>query len=153
MRRHSLLTSCAALLSAFLFLAWRGGGVSTPILHDVTIVAREYAFTVPATLPAGLTTFHFVNRGRVTHEVQLFRFNRGVSAAVARRYLATGDVPDSVADRSGSVLIAAPGDSVREGITVRLVSGERYALMCMFRDAPSKPRHTSLGMVGLLEVR
>jgi hypothetical protein len=123
-----------------------------PRSHDVVLVAHEYAFIAPATVRPGITTFHFVNRGRVTHEVQLFRFNRGVSAATARRYLATGNVPDSVADRSGSVLIAAPGDSVREGLTVRLTSGERYALMCQFRDAPDKPRHSSLGMVGLVEV-
>jgi uncharacterized cupredoxin-like copper-binding protein len=119
----------------------------------VTIVAREYSFTVPAFVMPGLTTFHFVNRGKFTHEVQLFRFNQGTSASAARDWVASGNVPDSVADRSGSVLIAAPGDSVREGLTVRLVSGERYALLCQFRDAPDKPRHTSLGMFGVIEVR
>lgn len=153
MRRHPLLAAGALLLSVFLLPGWRNGTVSTRTSPDVTIVAHDYSFTAPATLPGGLTTFHFVNRGLVTHEVQLFRFNRGVSAAAARGYLAAGDVPDSVADRSGSVLIAAPGDSVREGVTVRLEAGERYALMCQFRDAPNKPRHTSLGMFGLLEVR
>ena len=139
------------LIGALPILGWRSS--VEPRSRDVTIVAHEYAFTAPATLAAGLTTFHFVNRGRVTHEVQLFRFNRGVSAATARRFLASGDVPDSVADRSGSVLIAAPGDSVREGLTVRLLAGERYALLCQFRDAPDKPRHSSLGMFGLVEVR
>ncbi|HZE09047.1 MAG TPA: hypothetical protein VE110_09870 [Gemmatimonadaceae bacterium] len=153
MPRHPLLASCAVLIGAFLLVGWRTGTASTPSSHDVTIVAHEYSYTAPPTLPPGLTTFHLVNRGHVTHEMQLFRFNRSVSGAAARRYLTSGDVPDSVADRSGSVLIAAPGDSVREGVTVRLVSGERYALMCMFRDAPSKPRHSSLGMFGLLEVR
>jgi uncharacterized cupredoxin-like copper-binding protein len=122
-------------------------------VHDVTITARDYAFTIPASVPAGLTAFHFVNRGKVPHEVQFFRFNPGVSATTARAYLATGSVPDSVADPSGSVLIATPGDSVREALLVQLRPGERYALLCQFHDSAGKPQHTQLGMVGLIEVR
>src|SRR5262245_58430853 len=124
-----------------------------PPLRHVTITARDYAFIIPVRIPPGLTAFHFVNHGAVPHEVQFFRFNRGLSAALARGYLAQGAVPDSVADRSGSVLIAAPGDSVREALLVELRAGERYALLCQFRDSAGKPPHTQLGMVGLLEVR
>ena len=122
-------------------------------VHDVTITARDYAFTIPPSVPAGLTAFHFVNRGKVLHEVQFFRFNPDVPATTARAYLATGNVPDSVADHSGSVLIASPGDSVRESLLVQLRPGERYALLCQFHDSAGKPQHTQLGMVGLLEVR
>jgi hypothetical protein len=153
MPRRVVLCCWAACLSAPALLGATSGTALMPATRDVTIIAREYAFTVPTTVRAGPTTFHFVNRGRVAHEVQLFRFNRNVSAAAARRYLATGQVPDSVADRSGSVLIAAPGDSTREGITVRMVAGERYALLCQFRDAGAKPPHSALGMSGLIEVR
>jgi len=126
---------------------------SGPSVHDITITARDYAFIVPATVPAGLTAFHFVNRGTVPHEVQFFRFNLGLPATTARSYLATGSVPDSVADRSGSVLIAPPGDSVREALLVDLRAGERYALLCQFHDSAGKPQHTQLGMIGLIEVR
>lgn len=140
------MTLTAVLMSTA--MAW-----PAPPLRDVTITARDYAFSIPASLPAGLTAFHFVNRGTVPHEVQFFRFNLGLSLNAARGYLAAGSVPDSVADRSGSVLIAPPGDSVREAILVRLRPGERYALLCQFRDSTGKPRHTQLGMVGLIEVR
>jgi len=126
---------------------------SGPPIHDVTITARDYAFTVPPSVPAGLTAFHFVNRGKVEHEVQFFRFNLGLPDTAARRYLATGSVPDSVADRSGSVLIAPPGDSTREALLVQLRKGERYALLCQFHDSAGKPQHTQLGMIGLIEVR
>ena len=126
---------------------------SVPPLRHATITARDYAFSAPASLPAGLTAFHFVNRGTVPHEVQFFRFNVGLPLAAVRGYLAAGSVPDSVADRSGSVLIASPGDSVREAILVQLRPGERYALLCQFRDSAGTPPHTQLGMVGLLEVR
>jgi hypothetical protein len=122
-------------------------------VRHVTIVANEYAFTAPVAVAPGPTAFHFVNHGKVLHEVQLFRFNLSVSAEAARRYLGTGQVPDSVADASGSVLIAAPGDSVREAALVTLKRGERYALVCQFRDGPGKPQHATLGMVGMIEVR
>ena len=122
-------------------------------LRHVTIVATDYAYVVPQSVPAGLTAFRFVNRGSHPHEVQLFRFNADVSARQARAYLASGNVPDSAADPSGSVLIAFPGVTAHEEVMVQLKRGEHYALMCQFRDAPEKPRHTALGMVALLEVR
>jgi uncharacterized cupredoxin-like copper-binding protein len=120
--------------------------------HHVTITAREYAFTAPTHVPAGLTVFHLVNHGKVRHEVQIFRFAPNISAAAARKYLSTGDIPDSAADLSGSVLIAFPGDSARYGIEIDLKPGERYALICEFRDAPNTPPHAKLGMFGLVEV-
>jgi hypothetical protein len=119
----------------------------------VTIEAHDYAFTAPAVVQAGATVFRFVNHGRVPHEVQLFRFNANVSATAARAYLATGNVPDSVADANGGVLIAPPGGTTREMLYVELRAGERYALMCQFHDSPGKPMHSTLGMVALLEVR
>ena len=121
--------------------------------HRVTIEAVDYAYRVPATVPPGPTIFTFVNHGRVPHEVQLFRFNPDVSAAVARKYLATGIVPDSVADTSGGVLIAPPGGRTREGLYVELAAGEQYALMCQFRDSAGKPMHSTIGMAALVQVR
>jgi hypothetical protein len=125
----------------------------TEPLRHVTIVATDYAYRVPASVAAGMTAFRFVNRGTHPHEVQLFRFLPSVTAQQARAYLAAGRVPDSAADASGSVLIALPGVTAHEEVLVSLVAGERYALMCEFRDEPTKPRHTALGMVALLEVR
>ncbi|HEX9605866.1 MAG TPA: hypothetical protein VF962_01425 [Gemmatimonadaceae bacterium] len=125
----------------------------TAPLRHVTIVATDYAYRVPASVPPGMTAFRFVNRGTHLHELQLFRFRPDVTAQRARAYLAAGTVPDSAADASGSVLIAFPGVTAHEEVLVSLVAGERYALMCEFRDAPTKPKHTALGMVALLEVR
>jgi hypothetical protein len=122
-------------------------------IRHVTIVATDYAYQVPTTVPSGMTAFRFVNRGTHPHEVQLFRFLPSVSAKAARAYLVTGNVPDSAADPSGSVLIAFPGVTAHEEVLIPLVGGERYALMCQFRDAPAKPKHATLGMVTLLEVR
>jgi hypothetical protein len=122
-------------------------------IRHVTIVATDYAYKVPAVVPSGMTAFRFVNRGTHPHEVQLFRFLPRVSAKAARAYLVAGNVPDSAADPSGSVLIAYPGVTAHEEVLIPLVRGERYGLMCEFRDGPAKPKHTTLGMVALLEVR
>jgi hypothetical protein len=122
-------------------------------IRHITIVATDYAYQVPAVVPPGMTAFRFVNRGTHPHEVQLFRFLPSVSAKTARAYLVAGNVPDSAADPSGSVLIAFPGVTAHEEVLIPLVRGERYALMCEFRDAPAKPKHTTLGMVALLDVR
>jgi hypothetical protein len=51
------------------------------------------------------------------------------------------------------VLIAFPGVTAHEEVLIPLLRGERYALMCEFRDTPAKPKHTMLGMVALLDVR
>ena len=145
-------------LGAVLFLpAFLTGSTSrfqqASSIRHVTIVATDYAYQVPAVVPSGMTAFRFVNRGTHPHEVQLFRFLPSVSAKAARAYLVAGNVPDSAADPSGSVLIALPGVTAHEEVLIPLVRGERYALMCEFRDAPSKPKHTMLGMVALLDVR
>ena len=123
------------------------------LLRHVTIVATDYAYRIPASVPPGMTAFRFINQGTHPHEVQIFRFLPSVTAKTARAYLAAGAVPDSAADASGSVLIALPGVTAHEEVLVSLAPGERYGLMCEFRDAPAKPKHTTLGMVALLEVR
>lgn len=141
------------MLAAAAVVSIIGAGSAPAAPRHVTIEAHDYAYVVPATAPPGPTVFHFVNRGHVVHEVQLFRFNPGVGDRQARGYLASGNVPDSVADMNGGVLIAAPGETTREALYVELHAGERYALMCQFRDSAGKPQHAMLGMVALLTVR
>jgi hypothetical protein len=138
---------------AAVVLTLTGAARPSPALRHVTIEAHDYSYVVPATAPAGPTVFHFVNRGHVPHEVQLFRFNANIDDSTARAYLASGNVPDSVADMSGGVLIAAPGQTTREALYAELRTGEQYALMCQFRDGAGKPQHAMLGMVALVTVR
>ena len=143
----------ASLILTLVLPIFRAEFRQTTALHHIDIVATDYAYVAPASVPAGITAFRLVNHGTHPHEVQLFRFKSGVSARTARAYLVAGNVPDSAADESGGVLIAFPGITAHEELLVTLVRGERYALMCQFRDARGKPQHTALGMVALLEVR
>lgn len=147
-----LTSSRLIALLAAAFLSAPSPVTSAPLSH-VDIVATDYAYRAPATLPAGLTAFQFVNRGTVPHELQLFRFLPSVTTAAARSALTHGRVPDAMADPSGSVLIALPGITAHEQVLIDLRRGERYALVCEFQDEPSKPKHSTMGMVALLEVR
>ena len=42
----------------------------------VEVTGSDYAFTVPETLEAGTTTFHFANNGKVRHELNISRLKR-----------------------------------------------------------------------------
>jgi len=142
MRRIVSLAVAVCAVASCQRAAWR----------DETITALDYAFRAPATLPSGPTVFRFVNAGKQAHEVQLFRFNRTVDVAAANRWLASGHVPDSVADMAAAVLIAPPGQDAPERVWIDLKPGELYALMCQFRDSAGKPQHASMGMVALLHI-
>lgn len=52
---------------------------SEPPGRDVEVIGVDYAFTVPTTLPAGRTTFHFRNAGQHGHELNIFLLKRGVT--------------------------------------------------------------------------
>lgn len=122
--------------------------------RQVQIVATDYAFQAPATLPAGPVEFQLVNRGRVNHEVQLFRWKAGIAPDSALR-LTTMDgdsVPDGARDSAAVILIAPPGAGTPTEAHLDLVAGEVWALRCNFRDSTAAPRHRTLGMVAVLTV-
>jgi hypothetical protein len=45
--------------------------------HDLTIIAYDYAFDAPDSIPAGVTTIHFQNQGRDLHHVVIVRLDSG----------------------------------------------------------------------------
>src|SRR5437016_13979349 len=47
----------------------------------ITITATDYAFGVPDTIPAGLTTFRLVNQGKELHHANLVRLGEGRTEA------------------------------------------------------------------------
>lgn len=140
---RSALVALSALLPA-------SGCAPQPRVVDIH--AKNYAFSAPAKLPPGSTSFRLVNDGSVLHEVQLFRFHAGISSDSAAVLLAAGPIPDSAYDVSGSVLITAPGTTAHEQVVIPLSTGDVYGLLCEFRDGDSLPRHASMGMWATLQV-
>jgi hypothetical protein len=70
-----------ALLLAGVVLLGAGGPGAKP--NVVTVVARDFSLDLPASIPAGLTTFHLVNRGKQEHHMTVVRLGQGKTAAEA----------------------------------------------------------------------
>src|SRR5690348_1591272 len=66
-----------------LTLLMLSGGNRTPSPaadgRAVDIVGLDYAFQVPTTALAGRTIFHFVNKGKVAHELNISLLKAGAS--------------------------------------------------------------------------
>jgi hypothetical protein len=63
----------------------------------VVVTARDYNFDLPATIPAGLTTFRLLDRGREPHHFYLVRVDEGKNIADVMAALAPSkDAPTQV---------------------------------------------------------
>src|SRR2546426_8779994 len=79
---------------AFASLAW-AVACNRPAPHAagpsvVTITTTEYAFGMPDTIPAGLTTFRLVNQGKELHHASLIRLSEGKTVADFQAWLVAG---------------------------------------------------------------
>jgi len=113
----------------------------------VTIIATDYAFAAPDTIPAGLTTFKMVNQGREAHQVVVMGAPGKTLAEVRTAMVTPGPIPEWVRFPAGPG-VATPGDT--SNATSRLEPGDYY-LVCFIPDAHDVP-HVMLGMVRQLVV-
>lgn len=105
-------------------------------VRATTVIGLDYAFQAPDTLPAGPTTFSFVNRGSVRHEALLFLLNESVSPAEFLR--STMEQRLSLGRPLGAIF-AQPGQPAGAQLVGDLERGRTYLLRCVIRDAPDKP--------------
>lgn len=118
---------------------------ATPVLE---IVAMDFAFRAPDTVPAGVTTLRLVNRGTQLHHVQLNRLEDGKTVQDMLRDWKPGvPIPRYMTGDGGPT--AALGGQTLEG-TVVLKPG-RYAIICWV-PAPDGKLHLHKGMFGQVEV-
>lgn len=111
--------------------------------HVVEVVTREFAFGLPDTLPAGLTTFHLRNEGRQPHHLMLYRLDTGKSLAdVAAALQAGGSHPGWMHAVGGPN--AVPHDGEADG-TVWLEPGH-YVAFCHVKG-PDQVIHFAKGMM------
>lgn len=143
------------LLPALLVLACTGGEKSAadsavaaapPAPNVVNVVAKDFAFESPDTLPAGLTTFRMTNAGPAPHHVQLVRLDEGktyAEFAAAIQSMQPGAPPPAWIHM---VAGPNPGEVGQESnLTVSLQPGT-YAMVC-FVDVPDKVPHMAKGMM------
>ena len=142
--RHARVSAIATLLVL---------SACTPAPHRFDITAVDYSFQVPATAPAGPTLFTLVNRGQHLHEVQIYRFMPGITPDSARKLIGMHDFPDAALVPGGAVLISEAGKDSPSQVYAELEKGQVWGLECAFRDSAGAPRHNTLGMYAVLEVK
>ena len=121
-------------------------------IANVTVVGLDYAYQVPATIPAGLTAFAFENQGKVRHEVVIARLRAGASLD-SLIHSEPGPTRRRLVDNIVGILIAEPGTRPVGRLLVDLAPGQTYVLYCNFQDASDKPRHMAIGMVASIQVK
>src|SRR5215510_7788956 len=114
----------------------------------VQIQATDYALTMPAKIPAGLTTFTFENKGAEPHYVRFVRIAPGHSLDDFTAWQKTGGaIPDWLVS-SGGIGTISPGMS--EEFIATLAAGS-YVVLCTYPSADGTP-HLQKGMYAPLEV-
>ncbi len=114
----------------------------------VTVVATEYAFQSPATVPAGLTTIQLVNQGHEVHMMGLTKLEDGKSIAELMTFLTKDKPQPAWAVDVGGPNAIAPGDTSNS--TLMLAPGH-YLLICWIPGADGLI-HFMKGMQQALEV-
>ena len=114
----------------------------------VTVIATDYSFDAPAELPAGLTTFHLVNRGPSIHHIQLVKFGEGKTMDDFAAALKAGGPPPKWVTMEGGPNPRELGDTATT--TVALEPGN-YAMLC-FVPGPDGVPHVAKGMIRPLKV-
>jgi len=113
---------------------------------EISISAMDYAFQAPSHLAPGRTLFRLHNTGKVPHEMAMGQLRAGITADSALARLAAGIEPAEITDGLVGVLIAGPADSSLGALSVELIRGRTYLMICQFRDADSLPPHVAMGM-------
>ena len=124
----------------------------------VPVVARDYSFEAPDTVAAGLTTFTFENQGTRQHEMLIGLLRPGVTPTVILEAAQHGTtlrlIPEVYLDGAmAGALFAWPGTTSPARLTLDLVRGRSYILLCTFRDSTVAPQHAALGMFHILQVK
>jgi len=113
----------------------------------VDVIATEYAFQMPDSVPAGPTLFHLTDEGSQLHHVTLVKLEQGKTLADFTA-LPPGPFPD------WAVFVGGPNTPMPKGgqdeDVVDLTPGN-YAVICVIPDADGK-LHMMKGMVKALTV-
>lgn len=120
-----------------------------PTANVVTVMAGDYTFQAPDTIPAGLTTLMLKNLGKEVHQVIMMRLDSGKTVADLQPMLSNPDapIPGWLYFPLG-VNGIVPGDSANA--TATLEPGH-YVMVC-FLPSPDGAPHVAKGMLRPIEV-
>lgn len=135
-----------ALLAVLEFVA-----VPPLAAEEVKVIGRDFAFDAPAIMDAGVTTFAFENPGYVRHEMIIVLLRQGVTQQDIQEAHQGGITLRKLREQFGDgeilgILLAAPGEGSSGKLTVNLMRGRTYLLICQLEAPDGAPRHNLLGM-------
>ena len=134
----------AALFVAGAFLVGATAPGKTPKAHVVAVTARDFAFTMPASIPAGLTTFRLYNRGKQVHHFTVVRLDEGKTAADAMKALMDTTQPRPAwMHQAGGPQGTMPG---RSGNATLVLEPGNYVAFCEVPGPTAMP-HFMRGMM------
>jgi hypothetical protein len=119
------------------------------VYPEVAIVAADFSFEMPASVPGGFTTLTMKNDGHVDHHAMFMRLNEGADMAELEAALTQPD-PTPIFALSESIggPVVSPGGEA--SVIVDLTPGQ-YMVICIVPEADGTP-HYMLGMYAPLEV-
>src|SRR5207247_7154782 len=113
----------------------------------ITITATDYAFGVPDTIAAGLTTFRVVNQGKELHHANLVRLGEGKTVADFQAGLAAAmknhTPPPTWMGLAGGPNAVTLGDT---GVATQMLEPGSYVFVCWIPSPDGVP-HVMKGMM------
>lgn len=114
----------------------------------VEVEVMDFAFRLPKTVPAGVTTIRLVNRGRQLHHMQIVRLDDGRTIGELLKRWRPGVATPSWMTGVGGPTAATAGQTL-EGVV--LLRPGRYGVLCWVPAADGH-LHFEKGMFGQFEV-
>lgn len=116
---------------------------------EITVVAKDFTYELPAQMPAGLTTITLKNEGTEPHHAQFARVNDDVSDEQIMAALQQGpDAALALVTLPGGPAVIPPGQSTQ--VTIDLTPG-RYLVLCFVPGHDGVP-HAAKGMISMTQV-
>jgi hypothetical protein len=142
-----------------LLFAGAAAFVSTSSLRDaradvaassrvITVHAREFAFDIPKSIPAGPTTFRLVNDGKESHHLSIIKLGEGKTIADFGEAMKAGKPPEW-AVAYGGPNAAGPGQTI--AATIDMEPGN-YVVVCFIPSPGEQAPHAAKGMIAPLTV-
>lgn len=141
LHRVSLLAAAVCAVAA---------GAAHAQARTVNVVASEYRFEAPDSIPAGLTTFRLVAHGREIHHMQLVRFAAGKSLADFAEAMKQPGPPPAWVTFLGGPNAGIPDGQHATMVTENVAPGN-YAIFCVIPSADGQ-MHLMKGMIKPLTV-
>ena len=113
----------------------------------VTVRAKEFAFDMPKSIPAGPTTFRLVNDGKEFHHLSIIKLEQGKTIADFGEAMKSG--PPEWAVAYGGPNAAVPGQTI--AATIDMEPGS-YVVVCFIPSPGEQAPHAMKGMIAPLTV-